>query len=87
MYIHLGGNISIDNKYIVACFDIDKTTISKATRKFLKKAEENHETVYINMNELPKSFILTNKNGKNKVYLSNLNVQTIIKRNKLVEGE
>jgi extracellular matrix regulatory protein B len=87
MYIHLGGNVSIDNKFIVACFDIEKTTVSKATRIFLKKAEEKNETVNINMNELPKSFIITNKNGTNKVYLSNLNVHTIIKRNQLVEGE
>lgn len=81
MYIHLGGNVVINNKEIIACFDIDKTTISKVTRKFLKKSQEREEIITINEKELPKSFILTKKHNKTKIYLSNLTVQTIMKRN------
>ena len=81
MYVHLGGNVVINNNDIIACFDIDKTTISKITRKFLKKSQEREEIVTINENELPKSFIVAEKNSKTKIYLSNLTVQTIMKRN------
>ena len=82
MYIHLGGNIIINNKDIVAWFDIDKTTTSKITRKFLKDAQTKNEIIHINMEELPKSFILTsNCRNEYRIYLSNLTVQTIIKRN------
>jgi extracellular matrix regulatory protein B len=82
MYIHLGGNIIINSKDIVAWFDIDKTTVSKTTRKFLKDAQANNDIIYINMEELPKSFILTSREKNiNKIYLSNLTVQTIVKRN------
>lgn len=81
MYIHLGGNVTINNNDIIACFDIDKTTISKVTRNFLKKAQEEKEIVTINERELPKSFIIAEKSSKTKIYLSNLTVQTIMKRN------
>jgi extracellular matrix regulatory protein B len=81
MYIHLGGNIIINSREIVAWFDIDKTTVSKITRKFLKDAQIKNEIIYINMAELPKSFILTSvSRGTNRIYLSNLTVQTIVKR-------
>jgi extracellular matrix regulatory protein B len=82
MYIHLGGNIIINSREIVAWFDIDKTTVSKITRRFLKDAQTKNEIIYVNVEELPKSFILTSvSRGTNRIYLSNLTVQTIVKRN------
>lgn len=84
MYIHLGGEIVIDNSQIVGCFDIDKTTVSGTTRNFLKTAQDMGKIIHVNVNELPKSFILTEKDGNRKIYLSNLTVQTIIKRNRLL---
>ncbi len=84
MYIHLGGDIVIDNNEIVGCFDIDKTTISGITRNFLKTAQDMGKIIHVNVNELPKSFIITEKDGNNKIYLSNLTVQTIVKRNSLL---
>lgn len=84
MYIHLGGEIVIDNSQIVGCFDIDKTTISGTTRNFLKNAQDMNRIIHINVNELPKSFIVTEKDGDSKIYLTNLTVQTIIKRNRLL---
>jgi len=83
MYIHLGRDVIINNNDIIACFDIDKTTVSKTTRDFLKKAQNKDEIIHIDMNELPKSFIVTEQRGDSRVYLSNLTVQTIQRRNRL----
>ena len=66
---------------VIACFDMDKTTIQKATRDFLKKAQERNEIVHVDKTDIPKSFILTKRKDKTVVYLSNLTVQTIAKRN------
>ncbi|MBO4693808.1 MAG: DUF370 domain-containing protein [Clostridia bacterium] len=80
MYIHLGNNTVIKTKEIVGIFDLDNTTVSARTRKFLNKAEKN-KNVIVTSNELPKSFVVTSKKrGENKIYLSQLSTLTLCKR-------
>ena len=59
MFIHLGGNVIINNRDMIGFFDIDKTTTSKVTRKFLKMAQESGQIINVNEKELPKSFIIS----------------------------
>ena len=75
MYIYLGGNTVISTKEILGIFDMDTSTINKATRDYLSKAEKDKKTVYVNF-ELPKSFIVC----KDKIYICPLNTSTLLKR-------
>ena len=57
MYLHLGQNVMLEKKRIIGIFDLDNTSYSKITRKFLAEAEK--ESVVITVGEeLPRSFIL-----------------------------
>lgn len=86
MYIHLGLETEVEEKEIVGIFDLDTSTVSKKTREFLAKAEKRKEIISIT-NELPKSFILCNKKGKNTVYISQLMSSTLQKRAESKETE
>jgi len=69
----------IPAKNIIAILDIDTTTISKGTREFLRIAEEEGFVESVN-DELPKSFIIAEKDKKSKVYLSPISSVTLQKR-------
>lgn len=71
MYIHLGQDVIINKKEIVGIFDLDTSTVSKKTRDFLACAEKKGEVVNVTY-ELPKSFVVCEKNKKQKVYISQI---------------
>lgn len=75
MFIHLGENTVITDDKIIGIFDMDTSTVNKATRDYLSSAEKNGRVVYVNY-DLPKSFIVTDK----KVYVSPINTSTLNKR-------
>ena len=77
MFIHLGEDTVINDKEIIGVFDIDTSTVNKATRDYLSKAEKEKRVIYVNY-ELPKSFIVCDE----KVYISPINTATINKRSK-----
>jgi len=79
MYLHLGQNIVVTESSIVGVFDLDNTTSSHITRKFLSKAEKDGKIISIS-EELPKSFIVCNENDITNIYLSQLSSQTLLKR-------
>lgn len=83
MYIHLGNEMVVSEKDIVGIFDLETTTISKHTRKFLEVSEKNKQVINVSY-ELPKSFIITNKNNENKVYISQISTSTLQKRSKIL---
>ena len=79
MYLHLGQNIVVPEASIVGIFDMDNTTGSHITRRFLSQAEKNRNVISVS-DELPKSFIVCNENNKTEIYLSQLSSQTLLKR-------
>ena len=79
MYIHLGQETVVREDEIIGIFDLDSTTVSKHSRKFLNLAEKRKEVINVSF-ELPKSFILCNKKNKNTVYISQISSQTLQKR-------
>lgn len=83
MYIHLGGEYVANENSIIGIFDLEKTTVSKSTRDFLSAAEKKGEVINVSY-ELPKSFILTNKINKNKVYISQISPNTLTKRQGII---
>lgn len=79
MYLHIGGDYVIDRQDIVGVFDIENSTVSNITREYLKTSEKNGQVITI-MDDMPKSFIVINKNNKTYVYLSALAPATLKKR-------
>ncbi len=79
MYLHLGQDTVIDDKNIIAMFDIDACTVSKKTRDFLAAAQKNGEVVNVSF-ELPRSFVVCRENGRNVVYISQLSTKTLSNR-------
>jgi len=77
MFIHLGEDTVINDKEIIGVFDIDTSTVNKATRDYLSKAEKEKRVIYVNY-DLPKSFIVCD----DRVYISPINTATINKRSK-----
>ena len=45
MYIYLGGDIAISTKDIIGIFDMDTSTVNKATRDYLSKAEKDKSSL------------------------------------------
>ncbi len=83
MFLHIGGDVVIPIKNVIAIMDIDTTTISKDTREFLKVAEEEGFVTSIS-EDLPKSFIITETDKKSKIYLSPISSVTLQKRSKYI---
>lgn len=79
MYLSIGGDMAVRESSILGIFDLDNTTCSHRTRKFLRQAEENGEIV-TSTEELPKSFLLTSEFGMTRVYFSQLSPITLEKR-------
>lgn len=80
MYIHIGGDVSLLKKNIIAVFDMDNTTVSKHTRQFLQNGEINGRVVNVS-DELPRSFIIASApDGGEKIYISPISSATILKR-------
>lgn len=77
MYLHIGEDTLVRDKDIIGIFDMDKSTVNKATRDYLKKAEKDKRVIYVNY-DLPKCFVVTDKN----VFVSPINTGTLNKRAK-----
>jgi len=79
MYLHLGQNTVIPYGAVIGIFDLDVTTQSNQTRSFLTGAQKKGlvETVG---DELPASFVLCQRDGKTRVYLSQISSATLGKR-------
>lgn len=75
MFIHLGEDTVITDKNIIGIFDIDTSTVNKATRDYLTKAEKEKRVEYVNY-DLPKSFVVTD----DKIFISPINTGTLLKR-------
>ena len=78
MFLHIGEDTVITDKEIIGIFDIDTSTVNKATRDYLSIAENNKKVVYVNY-DLPKSFVITD----DAIYISPINTSTLLRRVKL----
>ena len=83
MYVHLGVDQVVNEDDIIGIFDLDSTTVSKHTRKFLNEAEKQKKVINVSF-ELPKSFVLCGENKNTLVYISQLSSSTLYKRSKIL---
>lgn len=81
MYLHLGEETVVRDKSIIGIFDLDITSQSKITQKFLASEEKKKNVVNVS-EELPRSFIVCSEKGKNSTYISQISSQTLTRRSK-----
>lgn len=80
MYLHLGQDTVVKKREILGIFDIDTSTVSKNTRDYLTVKEKEGNCITVSY-ELPGSFVVCiDKDGKEKVYISQLSASTLLKR-------
>ena len=87
MYLHLGDEVMAKTSQIIGVFDLDTSTVPETTRSFLAQAQKDGNIINIGDN-LPKSFILYEEDGKIRVYISPLASSTLRRRaqnNKFLE--
>lgn len=81
MVLHLGQDTVVLDSEVVGIFDLETTTISPITRKFLSMATKEKRVINVTL-EMPKSFIVCSKNKDTKIYISQLSTNTLRKRSK-----
>ena len=79
MYLELGGDLLVQSRAVLGIFDLDNTSWSKRTRVFLETAQKNGELIDA-AEELPKSFVLTQEFGAQRVYLTKYHAAVLMKR-------
>ena len=83
MYLHAGNNKIIREKDIIGIFDMDNSTVSHITRKYLAQAERE-ERLLAASDEIPKSFIVYKESGKIKVCISQISTTSLVGRTETV---
>ena len=85
MYLHLGQDVSVNSKNIIGIMDLESTSMSKASREFLKVIEEEGFVRNVS-DDLPKSYVICEIDGKSVVYITNISSRTLEKRfkNKII---
>ena len=77
MYLYLGGEHAVTLNKLIGIFDLDTVTVSKHSRDFLARAQQNNQVQdACGAFGLPKSFVLT----QSEVCLSPHNSVTLLKR-------
>lgn len=80
MYLHLGQNVLVPEDSIIGIFDLDNTTWSFRTRRFLERAEREGRAVTVG-DDLPRSFVLVQERaGPAAVYITQLTPATLQRR-------
>ncbi len=80
MYLHLGQGVVVRKEDVIGVFDMDNSTSSRHTRKFLKLCEDAGEVVDVST-DLPRVFALcASEEEGERVFLSQLSSQTLMKR-------
>ena len=80
MYVHIGGECTISDKFIVGIFDFDGTTTDGSeTRSFLRHAEDEGRVEIVSP-DIPRSFVVM----LDRVYITPISVSTL--RRRLIRG-
>lgn len=79
MYLHLGNDFVVKKSDIVGIFDIENTTTGKNTGYLLERAQKEGNVINVSY-EMPKSFVVSMENGREKVYICQMSAATLKKR-------
>ena len=78
-YLHLGKGTLVRDDEILGIFDLDITSQSHLTRKFLSMADKAGQVINA-AEDIPKSFVLCRREGETRVYLSQMACATLLRR-------
>ena len=78
-YLHLGKGTVVNTAGIVGIFDLDITSQSHLTRRFLREAEQRGQIVNA-AEDIPKTFVVCREGETTRVYLSQMAAATLLKR-------
>lgn len=81
MYLYLGGSTVVAGRDIIGIFDLDITSQSYRTRRYLNRAERQGEVITVG-EDLPKSFVLCQsaRGSRQRVYLAQPASATLARR-------
>jgi len=79
VYLYIGQETVIKTSNIVGIFDLESTSVSRVTKEYLKKSQDNGDVVTVSQ-ELPKSFIVCKERKRQKLYISQISTTTLKKR-------
>ena len=79
MYLHIGNDIIIKKTEIVGIFELDGKITTEQTKKYLNGAQKKNILKSAG-DDLPKSFVITDGEDGEKVYLSHISVSSLLKR-------
>lgn len=82
MFLHLGGDVVVPKKDIIAILD-HRTRVSPATREFLEISKDEGFIKKISQNDKEKSYIVTTK----EIYISPISCITLRKRSETFQEE
>ena len=71
MYLHIGNGVSVKEKDIIGIFDLDTSTVSKITKRFVNEKSKEGNLEYTD-SDLPRSFVFCSEEGKFKIKLSRI---------------
>ena len=84
MYLRISNDCIVPKCDIIGIFDMDNTTVSRQGREFLPCAEKKGCVEYTS-DELPRSYVVTERNGRVRIYLSSLSSRSLINRARSAE--
>ena len=79
MYINIGGDMAVRDRSIIGIFDLDGASMSHKTMEYLHSAQETGNLISVT-EDIPKSFLVTEEYGMERVYFTQLSAVTIEKR-------
>ncbi len=81
MLIHIGNGYLVRDRDVIGIFDLDGDVTPEITTGFLKKRQEAGECESAVL-DLPRSFVLEEVDGKQKIILSHISSTALAGRNK-----
>lgn len=75
MYVYLGSDVVVDGADIVGIFDIERVTVDRYMKEYLKAVQKKGMVYYVSL-EMPKCFVVC----RDMVYVTNVSGDTIRKR-------
>lgn len=79
MYVNIGGDMAVRDNSIIGIFDLDGCSKSHKTMEYLEDAEQNGVLLSVT-EDIPKTFLVTEEYGMEKVYFTQLSAATVEKR-------
>ena len=79
MYLHIGNGESIKTEDIIGIFDLDTSTVSKTTKKYISSKEKEGKVEYTDF-DLPRAFIVCAGKRGERIKLSRISSAGLLQR-------